>query len=174
LAYLISKVKSKDPVDRITASETANNAGAFSQLIPLMLLGIPLIGSEALVLNVMEAKGFNLGIVSFPETFQTVAISLFVINAVGLLLAWPLAKHISKLFMVNLKIVYAIIFICLIAVVAWVGHSNYQLGFYMITFMALMPIAILLRRFDTMPLVFAFLVHDRIFELTFRSVYLFA
>ena len=174
LAYLISKMKSKNPVDRITASETANNAGAFSQLIPLMLLGIPLIGSEALVLNIMEAKGFNLGIVSFPETFQTVAISLFVINFIGLILAWPLAKHISKLFMINLKVVYAVIFVSLISVVAWVGYSNYQLGFYMIVFMALMPIAILLRKFDTMPLVFAFLVHDRIFELVFRSFYLFA
>jgi len=174
LAYLISKMKSKNPVDRITASETANNAGAFSQLIPLMLLGIPLIGSEALVLNIMEAKGFNLGIVSFPDTFQTVAISLFVINFIGLILAWPLAKHISKLFMINLKVVYAVIFVSLISVVAWVGYSNYQLGFYMIVFMALMPVAILLRKFDTMPLVFAFLVHDRIFELVFRSFYLFA
>ena len=174
LAYLVSKMKSKDPIDRITASETANNAGAFSQLIPLMLLGIPLIGSEALILNVMEAKGFNLGIVSFPNTFQTVAISLFLINGIGLLLAWPLAKHISKLFMINLKIVYAIIFVCLISVVAWVGYSNYQFGFYMITFIGLLPIAILLRKFDTMPLVFAFLVHDRLFELAFRSLYLFS
>ena len=174
LAYLISKVKSKNPIDRITASETANNAGAFSQLIPLMLLGIPLIGSEALVLNVMEAKGFNLGLISFPEIFKTVSISLLVINAIGLILAWPLAKHISKLFMVNLKIVYAVIFVALISVVAWVGYSNYQLGFYMLIFIALLPIAILLRRFDTMPLVFAFLVHDRIFELIFRSVHLFS
>ena len=173
LAYLISKVKSKNPIDRITASETANNAGAFSQLIPLMLLGIPLIGSEALVLNVMEAKGFNLGLISFPETFKTVSISLLVINAIGLILAWPLAKHISKLFMVNLKIVYAVIFVALISVVAWVGYSNYQLGFYILIFIALLPSAILLRRFDTMPLVFAFLVHDRIFELIFRSVHLF-
>lgn len=173
LAYLISKVKSKNPIDRITASETANNAGAFSQLIPLMLLGIPLIGSEALVLNVMEAKGFNLGLVSFPETFKTVSVSLLVINAIGLILAWPLAKHISKLFMINLKIVYAVIFVALISVVAWVGYSNYQLGFYMLTFLALLPVAVMLRRFDTMPLVFAFLVHDRIFELIFRSMHLF-
>ena len=173
MAYLISKFKSKNPIDRITASETANNAGAFSQLIPLMLLGIPLIGSEALVLNVMEAKGFNLGLVSFPEIFQTVSISLVVINAIGLILAWPLAKHISKLFMINLKIVYAVIFVALISVVAWVGYSNYQLGFYMLVFVALLPIAVMLRRFDTMPLVFAFLVHDRIFELIFRSIHLF-
>lgn len=174
MAYLISKFKSKNPIDRITASETANNAGAFSQLIPLMLLGIPLIGSEALVLNVMEAKGFNLGLVSFPEIFQTVSIALVVINAIGLILAWPLAKHISKLFMINLKIVYAVIFVALISVVAWVGYSNYQLGFYMLVFVALLPIAVMLRRFDTMPLVFAFLVHDRIFELIFRSIHLFA
>lgn len=174
LAYLISKLKTKDPIDRITASETANNAGAFSQLIPLMLLGIPLIGSEALILNLMEAKGFRLGMESFPSVFRTVAVSLIIINIIGLILAWPLAKHISKLFAINLKLVYACIFVTLISVVAWVGYSNYQLEYYMITFLVLLPVAVFLRKYDTMPLVFAFLVHDKIFELIFRSYQLYS
>ena len=173
LAYLYSKIKTKDPVDRITAAETANNAGAFSQLIPLMLLGIPLIGSEALILNVMYAKGFYLGQSTFPEVFQTVGFSLVIINIVGLILAWPLARHISKLFQIDLKIIYSVIFTILLLVVLWVGHSNFQIVFYALTFLALLPIAIMLRHYDTMPLIFAFLIHDRLFELAFRSYYLF-
>ena len=173
LAYLISKFLTKDPVNRITASETANNAGAFSQLIPLMMLGIPLVGSEALILNIMEAKGFNLGLISFPSTFQTVGIALVIINVVGLLFAWPLAKHVTRLFAFNIKIIYCSVIILLIAVVVWVGYINYQLGFYILIFLSLLPLAFLLKKYDTMPLVFAFLVHDRIFELVFRSFHLY-
>ena len=174
LAYLNSKLKTKNPIDRITASETANNAGAFSQLIPLMLLGIPLIGSEALILNVMYAKGFYLGQSTFPQVFTTVGLSLIVINMVGLVLAWPLARHISKLFCIDLKIIYTCIFIILILVVAWVGYTNFQINFYLLTFVALLPIAFILKNYDTMPLIFAFLIHDRLFELVFRSYYLYS
>lgn len=174
LAYLNSKIKTKNPVDRITASETANNAGAFSQLIPLMLLGIPLIGSEALILNVMYAKGFYLGQSTFPEVFRTVGLSLIVINIIGLILAWPMARHISKLFQINLKIIYSIILAVLLIVVVWVGYTNFQIPYYLITFIVLLPIAFLFRNYDTMPLIFAFLIHDRLIELVFRSYYLYS
>jgi len=173
LAYLNAKVTTKDPVERITAAETANNAGAFSQLIPLMLLGIPLIGSEALILNVMYAKGFYLGQSTFPEVFRTVAILLIAVNVIGLILAWPMARHISKIFQINLKIVYSVIAVTLLLVVVWIGYTNFQTAYYVIAFAGLLPVAYLLRNRDTMPLIFAFLIHDRLFELVWRSFYLF-
>ena len=69
LAYVDVKSRKSTPVKRIVASETANNAGAFSHLLPLILLGIPLAGSEALVLGLVESKGFRLVTTSFNDTF---------------------------------------------------------------------------------------------------------
>ena len=59
-AYNVSQLFTRDPVKRIVVSETANNAGAFSMLLPLLIFGVPLIGSEAILLFLMEQKGFNL------------------------------------------------------------------------------------------------------------------
>lgn len=173
LAYLYSKMKKVSPIESITASETANNAGAFSQLIPLILLGIPLVGSEALVLNLIEAKGYFLGITNFEDTFKILAICLLIINAVGLILAWPLARKITKLFDVNMSLIYTMIIVTFIAVIIWIGIDNYQLSFYIITFLLILPFSFILKKYNTMPLIFGFLIQDRVFELTFRSVHLY-
>ena len=53
-AYNVSTWFTKDPVKRIVVSETANNAGAFSMLLPLLIFGVPLIGSEAILLFLMD------------------------------------------------------------------------------------------------------------------------
>lgn len=173
LAWLDAKIKKKDPVDRIIASETANNAGAFSQLLPLILLGIPLVGSEALVLGLLEGKGFRLDMTTFNDIFVVVGISLVLINIIGLCLAWPLAKHILKLFRLPIKKLYLIIFLLFIMIILYVGHTNYQTNYYLMVAICLLPLAYVLRRFDTMPLIFAFLIHDRVIDTGYRAISLY-
>ena len=173
LAWIDAKTRNKTPVERIVASETANNAGAFSQLIPLLLLGIPLIGSEALVLGLVESKGFRLDTTSFHDMFMAVGVSLVFLNIIGLCLAWPLAKHIIKIFKINIKLLYLTILVVLAMVVVYVGFTNYQTAYYIIVAIALMPVAYLLRKLDTMPLIFAFLVHDKMIDAGYRLISLY-
>ena len=173
LAWVDAKRKNKPPVERIVASETANNAGAFSQLLPLILLGIPLVGSEALVLGLLEGKGFRLDTTTFKDIFIVISVGLIFINIIGLCLAWPLAKHIIKLFQLNLKLMYTIILIGFIAVIGWVGFLNYQTMYFIIVAFCLLPLGYFLRRLDTMPLIFAFLVHDRMIDAANRLISLY-
>jgi len=173
LAWIDAKSRNKTPVETIVASETANNAGAFSQLIPLLLLGIPLIGSEALVLGLVESKGFRLDTTTFRDMFLIVGICLVFLNIIGLCLAWPFAKHIIKIFRINIKFLYVTILVVLFAVVVYVGFSNYQTVYYVLVSLALMPLAYVLRRLDTMPLIFAFLVHDKMIDAGYRLVSLY-
>ena len=173
IAWLDAKSRKTKPVERIIASETANNAGAFSQLLPLILLGIPLVGSEALVLGLLEGKGFRLDTASFKDIFMIVSVALIFINIIGLCLAWPLAKHIIKLFQLNIKKMYASILIGFIGVIFWVGHINYQTMYYLTVAVCLLPFAYLIRKIDTMPLIFAFLVHDRIIDTGYRVISLY-
>ena len=42
------------------AAETANNAASITALIPLLILAIPIIPSEALVLGIAEMQGFGI------------------------------------------------------------------------------------------------------------------
>ena len=173
LAWVDAKKRNKPPVERIVASETANNAGAFSQLLPLLLLGIPLVGSEALVLGLMEGKGFRLDTTTFRGSFIIVSVALVFINMIGLCLAWPLAKHIIKLFQLNLKLMYTIILIGFIAVIGWVGFLSYQTMYFILVAVCLLPLGYMLRKLDTMPLIFAFLVHDRMIDAGNRLISLY-
>ena len=173
LAYVDAKSRKSTPVQRIIASETANNAGAFSHLLPLILLGIPLAGSEALVLALVESKGFRLDTTTFDETFKIISVFLIFINAIGLCLAWPFAKYIVKLFKLNIKIMYIIILILLVLVICWVGYLNYQTMYYILVGLGLLPLAYFIRKLDTMPLIFAFLVHDRMIDAGNRLISLY-
>ena len=80
LAYIDAKRRNLPPVEKIIAAETANNAGAFTMLIPLLMLGIPLAGSEALILMLVEMKAFQLGKDTFSETIKLVSFFLIFIN----------------------------------------------------------------------------------------------
>ena len=75
-AYNASMLFTKDPVKRIVVSETANNAGAFSMLLPLLIFGVPLIGSEAILLFLMEQKGFSLVQFQFSDFLPQLALGL--------------------------------------------------------------------------------------------------
>ena len=173
LAWIYSKTTKSTPVERIIASETANNAGAFSQLLPLILLGIPLVGSEALVLGLLEGKGFRLDTTTFKDIFIIISIALIFINIIGLCLAWPFAKHIIKLFQLNIQRMYTIIMFGFAGVILWVGYLNYQVLYYVLVAICLLPIAYFIRKLDTMPLIFAFLIHDRIIDTGYRVISLY-
>jgi putative tricarboxylic transport membrane protein len=174
LAYLVSKLRTQDPVKRIVASETANNAGAFSQLLPMLMLGIPLIGSEALVVNLVESKGFNLGYNNFEEIFLTVCFVLVLVNPIGLLIAWPGASLVLSILKCNLQLLYCIIIFILIVSCLYTGYMNYQLFYYSWIMIVMIAIGLMMRKMDTMPLVFAFLIHDKILDVYMRTNSLFS
>jgi len=168
LSYLVAVKTNQNPVDRIIASETANNAGAFSQLLPLMMLGIPLISSEALVINLMESKGYLLESANFINLFYIVAVSLIFINIVGLLIAWPGANLILSILKLNLQWTFILIVIILLLAIAYIGYTKHQLFYYAWTTLVFTVIGFGLKKYNTMPLIFGFLIHDKIIDVTIR------
>lgn len=171
-AYNVSSWFTKDPVKRIVASETANNAGAFSMLLPLLLFGVPLIGSEALLLSLIEQKGFIISSIDFSELMSMLSVNIVIVNFIGLLLAWPLSKQIKYFYQLNLKMVFSLVLLLLFTVVLYSGYINYSLIYYAVVFILLTPIGYFLKNINTLPLVFAFIIHDKLFEGILRSIQL--
>ena len=167
-AYNASMLFTKDPVKRIVVSETANNAGAFSMLLPLLIFGVPLIGSEAILLFLMEQKGFNLVQFKFSDFLPELALGLVVVNAVGFMMAWPLSKMVPSFYRFNIKIIISLLIIALFFVTLYTGYMNYSMAYYFVCFMVLAPIGVLLRNVDTLPLVFAFIIHNKLVDGLFR------
>lgn len=167
-AYNVSTWFTKDPVKRIVVSETANNAGAFSMLLPLLIFGVPLIGSEAILLFLMEQKGFNLVQFNFGDFIPTLALGLLIVNIVGFILAWPLSRFVPLFYKINLKIMLSLLIVALFFVTLYTGYVNYSMLYYFTCFVILAPIGALLKNVDTLPLVFAFIIHDKLIDGSFR------
>jgi putative tricarboxylic transport membrane protein len=148
----------------LVSAETANNAAGLTQLTPLLLIGIPITTSEAIVLNIIEN---NMEVVNWKTTvesgmFGTLAIYFVVMNALCLLAAWPFAKHLHVLFKVNQKILYTCTFMLLMCLVFYMGTIVQQQMYYIIVTIALLPLGYLLRRWDTLILIFAFVLQGQI------------
>lgn len=167
-AYNISLLFTRDPVKRIVVSETANNAGAFSMLLPLLLFGIPIIGSEAILLFLMEQKGFSIVSWDFASNIQQLTVSLIFINIIGLLLAWPLSKCVTLFYKININMLMYVILLSLFFITLYTGHINYNMSYYLICFTILAPIGAFLKNVNTLPLVFAFIVHDKLIDGIYR------
>ena len=69
-------------VASLISAETANNAGALSSLLPLLLLGIPITSSEAILLELTSANGFTFYVEDFYALFITVSTALVIINII--------------------------------------------------------------------------------------------
>ena len=167
-AYNISMLFTKDPVKRIIVSETANNAGAFSMLLPLLIFGVPLIGSEAILLFLMEQKGYNLVQYKFNDFLPQLALGLAIVNLIGFCIAWPLSRMVPRFYKINLKLLFSLLIFGLFCVTLYTGYMNYSIGYYFVCFAILAPIGVMLRNVDTLPLVFAFIIHNKLIDGTFR------
>lgn len=170
LAYSVSSRTTKDPVERIVASETANNAGAVSQLIPLLVLGLPLDGGEALTLVLMEMRGFLAAPAAAAQYFMLAAPALIMAAFVGLIVAWPMANKILKL--LNLKIIWFRIIISLVflSYIFWQAHLDRNLAYIVYCMILLSVGGYLLRYKDTAVLIFGFFISDKLFDNSFRII----
>ena len=151
-------------IKSLVSAETANNAAGLTQLTPLLLIGIPITTSEAIVLNIIEN---NMQVINWETTvssgmFGTLVIYFVVMNALCLLAAWPFAKHLHVLFKINQKTLYTLTFLLLMCLVFYMGTIVNQQVYYLMVTLALLPIGYLLRRWDTLILVFAFVLQGQI------------
>ena len=170
LAYSMSSRTTKDPVDRIVASETANNAGAVSQLIPLLVLGLPLDGGEAFTLTLMEMRGFLSSPTTAAQYFMLAGPALIMAAFIGLVVAWPMANKILKL--LNLKIIWfrIIIILVFLSYIFWQAHLDRNLVYIVYCTILLLVVGYLLRFKDTAVLIFGFFISDKLFDNSFRII----
>jgi putative tricarboxylic transport membrane protein len=106
-AYMLEKKLAKDPsrfgkgaIEGVAAPEAANNAAAQTHFIPTLTLGIPASAVMALMLGALTMQGIQPGpqvMTSKPELFWGLVASMFVGNALLLLLNLPLVGLWARL-----------------------------------------------------------------------------
>ncbi len=148
----------------LIASESANNAGAFTQLVPLLFLGIPITASEALIYHVLEARNLPVSIEWFSSTFQSVVVFFLISATIGLILA---AKYVNLLRLFNgvkISYVYVAIIMFLLFTIYQTGQMYYAGWNHLLIALCLMPVGMLLIKRDPTPLVFGFILHEPLWD----------
>jgi putative tricarboxylic transport membrane protein len=176
VSYAVEKKISKHPekfgtgvIEGVAGPESANNAATGGAFIPLFVLGIPSNVAMALLLGALMIHGLQPGpllLQQHPEIFWGTVASMYIGNAMLLVLNLPLIGLWVKLLKVPYKILFPMILLfCLIG--AYSENNNPADMLVMLFFGAL---GYLLRKYgyDLAPLVLAFVL-GRQMEQAFRQ-----
>jgi len=174
-SYSVEKrLNPNSPGRQLVASETANNSGQFASMLPLLLIGIPITGSEVILYSLLVDAGWS------PFQFDNVAnnadmifrdiVPWFVFaNLVGLLVAWPFAKQILRLFTTSKKYVIILLAIFMIGLNTYLGIQDYRTVLYTICLIVFGCTGLLLRKHEPIPLIFMFILGNDIEAVFFRQ-----
>ena len=166
IAWLVEKsrystTQDSDSIRRLVSAESANNAAALSALIPLVLFGIPLVASEVVLYNMLTAQGFHLGATAVDEhLIWSLAASFMIANLVGFLAAWPLARPVTDIVDCHQSKIRIMVTVILLGIFIHEGWSLMQGSIYAIVGLVLCGLGWMLRRYDTQPVIFGFIMSD--------------
>jgi putative tricarboxylic transport membrane protein len=133
VSYVVEKKLSKYPekfgtgvIEGVAGPESANNAAATGTLIPMLSLGIPTGASTALLLGALMIHGLRPGpllIQEAPEVFWGLVASLYIGNAMLLVLNLPLIGVWVKILKIKYHYLFSIILL-LCVVGSYITNNN--------------------------------------------------
>jgi putative tricarboxylic transport membrane protein len=155
--------KEDGDIHSLVSSETANNSGVLVAMIPVFLFGLPIMGSEAMLISLIEQTGVSVGFATLAaqEYFAPTVLMFLLSGILGVFIAWQGASLILKIFKLPDLIIKGVLLSLLMVSVLYAGYLSQELVYYSIIFLALAPVGLLLRKFDTSIILFAFLVYPR-------------
>ena len=157
-SYLSAKIF-KTPLKSISAAESANNSGAMSSLLPLLILGIPIVGSEVLVYYLISSKGFLFGLNNI-EIFVDILYYIPLIVVICLVSCWAGFNHLGKIAYL-IKEYKNYISFGIIVILNIVAISMYPIKEYMIScIIVLSYVGYLIRKLDTVPIIYGYFLTD--------------
>lgn len=157
-SYLSANFVKKD-LNKIAAAEAANNSGALSSLLPLIILGIPIVGSEVLIFYLIVTKGFTFS-VDTMNYFTDIMYYIPVVLIICVVLSWGCFNILGQLAQLYKKhkniLIYSIVtFICIMSINIYPVHE-----WLIICLFVLGLIGYALRKFDTFPILYGYFLTD--------------
>lgn len=180
LAFDVETKMSKKPIQQLLAAESANNAAALTVLLPLIVLGMPIIASEALILDVVTFKGTVIGLQWFLSDsiygFSNIAVlmaGLFIANLLAFVLAWRWAPAVAYYYrLIPLKIFIVCLMMLLTGLLAYnsVMMLTYHTDIMIAICLTPLMIYITAKKIDSLPLVFAAMLAEQLHGVVAASI----
>ena len=157
--------KTKGPSYKsLISAEASNNSAILVTLLPLIILGIPITGSEALLLSIMEMNlvEINLQIILDLKLHYLIASSVGISLFVGIIISWPMSQQLQKFIVFGKNYFKFIIIFALLLSLFFVASTTGQYFYYFITLVLASVFGIYLSRFDVLPFIFVFLIQKKL------------
>ena len=157
-SYLSANFFKKD-LNKIAASEAANNSGALSSLLPLIILGIPIVGSEVLIFYLIVTKGFIFS-VDTMSYFTDILYFIPIVLIICVILSWGCFNILGQLAQLYKKHKNTLI-ICIVSFICIMSINIYPVQEWLIIcLLVLGVIGYALRKFDTFPILYGYFLTD--------------
>ena len=166
-SYLSASFAKKD-INKIAASESANNSGALSSLLPLIVLGIPIVSSEVLIYYLVASKGFTFNLESM-YSFYNVLYYIPVTVVVCLLLSWLGFNYLAIITSIykKYKTWFSVVIILAITIMSLNIYPIKE--WLLICIMGTAAIGYFIRNWDTFPVLYGYFLTDLFWD-NFRRV----
>jgi putative tricarboxylic transport membrane protein len=157
-SYLSANFVKKD-LNKIAAAEAANNSGALSSLLPLIILGIPIVGSEVLIYYLIVTKGFTFS-VDTMNYFTDILYFIPIVLIICVVLSWGCFNILGQLAQLYKKYKNTLI-ICIVSFICIMSINIYPVQEWLIICLLVLGfIGYALRKFDTFPILYGYFLTD--------------
>lgn len=148
----------------LISAESANNSAILVTLLPLIVLGIPITGSEALLVSILERNVIDLNWQVIVDNdyhimlFASVLMSL----CIGIIVSWPLSTMLQRIIMFAKDYFSIVIAIILVCCLMYVGHTVNDIAYYLLVFVVFSVVGWICRNINMIPFIFVFLVQEQV------------
>ena len=154
----------------IAAAEAANNSGALSSLLPLLILAIPITGSEVLIYYIMLEDGFVFNAENTLNNLKDIIYIIPFVTAFCLWLSWYGFNLLGKI-AYYYKSYRTIANVLLLSIISIASISIFSIREWMIIcIFVLSIIGFLIRRWDTSPVIYGYFLSDLFYENLIRTL----
>ena len=158
------RYNNRGDIKSLVSAETANNSTGLVSLLPLMLIGIPITVSEAVLLSFMDIKSYHISYETTIEAgmFEDIALWFIIINAACFFMAWPLVRYVNLLKKISVKHMLWGTGVFLVGLTYYLGAMGHEAVYYMTVLFVLAPLGYVLRKTEPMCLIIAFVLQDKL------------
>lgn len=169
-ASIVKRYFRKPVLKSIAAAEAANNSGALSSLLPLLILAIPITGSEVLVYYLMLENGFTFSAENTVNKLYNIIYVIPFITAFCLWLSWygfNLLGNIAYFYKKYRN--YVNVFI--LTTISAISIAIFPIHVWMFAcILCLSVLGYTLKRWDTSSIIYGYFLSDLFYESLTRTI----
>jgi putative tricarboxylic transport membrane protein len=156
-------------VSCLVAAESAANSGAVISLMPLLLLGIPITASEAMIYSVLNSKGYAFSLSNYDSyLIPEILGCLILVGIVNYIISGPLSEMFGKLYLFLKDRALSVILLLLAASVLYQGYNLYSLKEYLTVMLSGFIIGYSCKKYNFYVLIFCFLMASHTLDIFLR------